>query len=90
MPHERLGHTARVFERGLDSYQSQVHDLENEYQLVTSLQLHPRIIQFFAIVRDDNNARVVIIMEFLEGGSQDLKKWKLKRDIKFKIFRTTI
>ena len=54
---------------GLDNYKSQVHALENEYRLVTSLQLHPRIIQFFAFVRDDFKARVVIIMEFLEGGS---------------------
>ena len=54
---------------GLDSYKSQVNALEKEYRLVTSLQLHHRIIQFFAIVRDDNNAKVIIIMEFLEGGS---------------------
>ena len=40
---------------GLESYQSQVNALENEYRLVTSLQLHPRIIQFFVNVRDENN-----------------------------------
>ena len=36
---------------------------------VVSLQLHVRIIQFFAFVRDDFKARIAIIMEFLEGGS---------------------
>ena len=54
---------------GLDNYKSEAHALEKEYRLVTSLQLHPRIIQFFAFVKDDLNARIVIIMEFLEGGS---------------------
>ena len=58
---------------GLNYYKSEVHALENEYRLVASLQIHPRIIQFFAFVRDDFKARVAIIMEFLEGGSLDDK-----------------
>ena len=52
-----------------DNYRSQINALHTEYRLVTSLQLHPRIIQFFAFVKDDINARVIIIMEFLEGKS---------------------
>lgn len=54
---------------GLDSFQSQINAMKKEYQLVTSLQLHPRIIQFFAFVQDDFKARLMIIMEYLEGGS---------------------
>lgn len=52
----------------LDDYKSQVRPLENEYRLVTSLEPHLRIIQFFTFVRDNSNARVMIIMEYLEWG----------------------
>ena len=54
---------------GPDNYKSQLNALQKEYLLVSSLQLHPRIIQFFAFVRDDIRVRAVLIMEFLEGGS---------------------
>ena len=43
--------------------------LENEYRVVTSLGNHPRIIQFFAIVRDQKNFQIMIVMEYMEGGS---------------------
>ena len=36
---------------------------------MTSLGNHPRIIQFFAIVRDEKNFQIMIVMEFLEGAS---------------------
>ena len=52
-----------------DCYKSQVHSLEKEYNIVTSLELHPRIIQFFALVKDDINVRLFIVMEYLESGS---------------------
>ena len=53
----------------LDEYKSQVDALQNEYRLVTSLGNHPRIIQFFAIIPDDRNFQIMIVMEFMEGGS---------------------
>ena len=34
-----------------------------------SLGNHPRIIQFFAIVRDQKNFQIMIVMEYMEGGS---------------------
>ena len=54
---------------GLNEYADQVDALENEYRVVTSLGNHPRIIQFFAIVRDEKNFQIMIVMEFLEGAS---------------------
>lgn len=54
---------------GLGSFKSQTNALKKEYQLVTSLELHPRIIQFFAFVQDEFKDRLIIIMEYLEGGS---------------------
>ena len=53
----------------LDEYKSQVDALEKEYRLVTRLGNHPRIIQFFAIVPDDRNLQIMLIMEYMEGGS---------------------
>ena len=53
----------------LDEYKSQVDALQKEYRLVTSLGNHPRIIQFFAIVPDDRNFQIMIVMEYMEGGS---------------------
>lgn len=40
-----------------------------EFQLVNALENHPRIIQFFALVNDTENAKRIIVMEFLEGGT---------------------
>ena len=34
-----------------------------------SLGNHPRIIQFFAIVRDEKNFQIMLVMEYMEGGS---------------------
>ena len=53
----------------LNDYENQVFALQNEYRLVTELGNHPRIIQFFAIVRDEKNFQIMLIMEYLEGGS---------------------
>ena len=53
----------------LSDYEAQVRALEKEYAIVTSLDSHPRIIQFFCLVRDDKNHRIMIVMEYLEGGS---------------------
>ena len=53
----------------VDDYKSQVVALEKEYSMVSSLDNHPRIIQFFAIVRDVSKVRIMIVMEYLEGGS---------------------
>ena len=50
-------------------YENQVHSLEKEYKLVTSLGNHPRIIQFFAIVPDNRNYRIMIVMEYMKNGS---------------------
>ena len=47
----------------------QVDALQKEYRLVTSLRNHPRIIQFFAIIPDDRNYQIMIVMEYMEGGS---------------------
>ena len=53
-----------------DIYEGQVYrSLENEYRVVTSLGNHPRIIQFYAIIPDQRNFQVIIIMEYMEGGS---------------------
>ena len=54
---------------GLEEYETQTNALEKEFQIVKSLHIHPRIIQFFDIVKDDDNARLIIVMEYLEGGS---------------------
>ena len=55
------------------TYESQTKALEKEFKIVKSLDIHPRIIQFFAFVKDDLNARLIIVMEYLEGGSLDDK-----------------
>ena len=53
----------------LDEYENQVRSLQKEYRLVTRLGNHPRIIQFFAIIPDDRNYQIMIVMEFMERGS---------------------
>ena len=53
----------------LDDYKSQVDALQKEYKVVTTLGNHPRIIQFFAIVPDQRNCQIMIVMEYMEGGS---------------------
>ena len=53
----------------LDDYKSQVDALQKEYRVVTRLGNHPRIIQFFAIIPDDRNYQIMIVMELMEGGS---------------------
>ena len=52
-----------------DNNTSQVLALEKEYAMVTSLDNHPRIVQFFGFVRDVSKVRIMIVMEYLEGGS---------------------
>ena len=52
-----------------EGYENQVLCLEKEYRLVTSLGNHPRIIQFFAIVPDNRNHQIMIVMEYMECGS---------------------
>ena len=51
----------------LDEYK--IDALQKEYRLVTSLENHPRIIQFFAIVPDNRNYQIMIVMEYMECGS---------------------
>ena len=53
----------------LDECESQVKSLQEEYRVVTRLGNHPRIIQFFAIIPDDRNVQIMIVMEYMEGGS---------------------
>ena len=48
---------------------SQVDALQKEYRVVTTLGNNPRIIQFFAIVPDERNYQIMIVMELMEGGS---------------------
>lgn len=52
-----------------DIYKNESQALEKEFKLVKNLEAHPRIIQFYSFVRDDQNVRVFIVMEFLEAGS---------------------
>ena len=37
--------------------------------MVTALDNNPRIVKFFAIVRDVTNVRIMLVMEYLDGGS---------------------
>ena len=57
----------------LEDYKSQVDALQNEYRLVTRLGNNPRIIQFFAIIPDERNYQIMIVMELMEGGSLEDK-----------------
>ena len=50
-------------------YETQVRALKKEYGVVTSLDNHPRIIKFFGFVTDVKEVQLMIIMEYLEGGS---------------------
>ena len=53
----------------LDEYKSQVDALQKEYRLVTKLGNHPRIIQFFALVPDERNFKIMLVMEYMKKGS---------------------
>ena len=53
----------------LNDYKAEASALEKEYRIVTGLGNHPRIIQFFGFVTDIKSIRLMIIMEYLEGGS---------------------
>ena len=53
----------------LNECATQVRALEKEYGVVTSLDNHPRIIKFFGFVTDVTEVQLMIIMEYLEGGS---------------------
>ena len=53
----------------LDDYKSQVDVLQKEYRLVTRLGNYLRIIQFFAIVPDERNCQVMLVMKYMERGS---------------------
>ena len=52
----------------IDSYKSEKQALEKEYQVVKSLD-NNRIIKFFNFVKDVQNARFIIVMEYLDGGT---------------------
>lgn len=54
---------------GLDTYKKQVEELKKEYETVQKLGSSSKIIQLFAYVRDDQNAKLILIMEYLEGRS---------------------
>ena len=58
-----------VTDFGDRNYNSQKNALEKEYKVVSSLEHHRRIIQFFAFVQDDNESKIMIVMEYLPGGS---------------------
>ena len=50
-------------------YEAQVRALAKEYAIVSSLDNHPRIVQFFANVRERRTkVRIMIVMEYLEEG----------------------
>ena len=53
---------------GLDKYNSQVAALTNEFKVITALQNH-KLSNWKEFVRDDNKSRILIIMEYLVGGS---------------------
>ena len=53
----------------LCDYKDEASVLEKEYKLVTSLENHQKIIQFFGFVTDVKSIHLIIIMEYLEGGS---------------------
>ena len=61
----------KVVERfgGLGAYKTEADALQKEFELVKSLGDHPHIIKFFDFVRDDDNAKLIIVMEYLEGRS---------------------
>ena len=54
---------------GLDRYKSQVEAISTEFKVITGLNNHRRIVNWTAFVRDDQNAKIFIRMEYLEGGS---------------------
>ena len=47
-----------------DNYKTQSDALEKEYLMVSCLDSHPRIILFFDLVRDHQNSKLMIIMEY--------------------------
>ena len=54
---------------------------------MTGIGNHPRIIQFFAIVPDERNCQIMIVMEYMEGvedkrSLEDKLKNHLKRPAK--------
>ena len=53
----------------LEAYNTQANTLENEIKLVKSIDIHPHIIEFFDFMTDDSKAKLIIEMEYLEGGS---------------------
>ena len=58
--------------QGLGSWSDcgpQICALDKEYRHVSGLDIHPRIIKFFAFVPDINKLRLIIVMEYLTGGS---------------------
>ena len=54
---------------GLEAYERETRALQKEYALVTELDIHPRIINIFAFVKDFQRDRLIIIMEYLKGGN---------------------
>ena len=53
---------------GLDVYNMKVVELKKEYDSIERLQ-SPGIVKLFAFIRDDQNAKLIIKMDYLEGGS---------------------
>ena len=67
----RINYAVKIIERfgGLDKYKSQVDAISKEYNVITTLPPNRRKILWYSFVRDDQNAKISIIMEYLEGGS---------------------
>ena len=53
----------------LDKYKSQVEEVAKQFKLITALEDNNRLINWTAHIRDDQNAKIFIQMEYLEGGS---------------------
>ena len=54
---------------GLDKYTTQVDALSGEYKKIAALPNRHRKIFWHAFVRDDQNAKIFILMDYLESGS---------------------
>lgn len=53
----------------LEGYKKEAKALDHEFKLISHIETNPRIIQYFGFVRDDDNAKLIIIMEYIDGGS---------------------
>ena len=58
------------FGNTLIDYDKESKALERrEYYVVSKMNSHPRIILFFGLVRDDRETKIMLIMEYMAGGS---------------------